>query len=219
MGIVLQSISFLSNLDTQIIDMIHKFGSLTYLFLFLIVFCQTGLFLAPFLPGESLLFVVGTLSASGTMNIWVVTISLMLAAIFGDTVNYNFGKYFGPKIFKKQNAWLLNRKHLDESHAFYERHGGKTVIIAKFLPLVRTVAPFAAGMGNMPYKKYLSYNIIGSIAWVAINVFMGYFFGKIPMVKRNFFLVIIAVIGISIIPGIVTWLVRMLRNKRAAAQK
>jgi membrane-associated protein len=218
MGIILQSVNFLSNLDTQIIDMIHKFGPLTYLFLFLIVFSQTGLFMAPFLPGESLLFVVGTLATSGTMNIWVVTISLMLAAILGDALNYNFGKYFGPKIFKKQNTWLLNKKHLDEAHAFYERHGGKTVILAKFLPLVKTLAPFAAGMGNMPYRKYITYNIIGGVAWVGLNVFLGYFFGKIPMVKRNFLLVIIAVVVISVIPGIVAWFARLLKSKRAAGK-
>ncbi len=219
MGIVLQSINIISNLDTQIIEMIQKFGTLTYLFLFLVVFSQTGLFMAPFLPGESLLFVVGTLSASGTMNIWLATISLILAAILGDTVNYNFGKYFGPKIFKKQNAWLLNRKHLDQAHAFYERHGGKTIILAKFLPLVRTVAPFAAGMGNMPNGKFINYNIVGGIGWVSINVFLGYFFGKIPVVKNNFLLVVIAVVAISIIPGIVTWTIRLLKNKRTAASK
>jgi len=219
MGIVLQSINVIANLDTQIIEMIHKFGSLTYLFLFLVVFCQTGLFMAPFLPGESLLFVVGTLSSSGTMNIWIATIALMLAAILGDTVNFNFGKYFGPKIFKKQNNWLLNRKHLDEAHAFYERHGGKTVILAKFLPLVRTVAPFTAGMGKMPDRKFLYYNIIGVVAWVCINVFLGYFFGKIPVVKNNFLLVVIAVVAISLVPGVITWAVKLLKNKRATAIK
>ncbi|KNY29363.1 VTT domain-containing protein [Pseudobacteroides cellulosolvens] len=219
MGIVLQSINIISNLDTQIIEMIQKFGSFAYMFLFLIVFSQTGLFMAPFLPGETLLFVVGTLSASGTMNIWIATFSLILAAILGDAVNYNFGKYFGPKIFKKQNVWLLNRKHLDQAHAFYEKHGGKTIILAKFLPLVRTVAPFAAGMGKMPNKKFINYNIMGGVAWVSVNVFLGYFFGKIPMVKNNFLLVVIAVVAISIIPGIVTWTIRILKSKRAAASK
>ncbi|HOV26088.1 MAG TPA: VTT domain-containing protein [Pseudobacteroides sp.] len=219
MGIVLQSINVIANLDTQIIEMIHKFGSLTYLILFLVVFCQTGLFMAPFLPGETLLFVVGTLSSSGTMNIWLVTIGLMLAAILGDTVNYNFGKYFGPKIFKKQNSWILNRKHLDQAHVFFEKHGGKTIILAKFLPLLRTVAPFTAGMGKMPDRKFMYYNTIGVVVWVSINVFLGFFFGKIPVVKKNFLLVIIAVVAISIAPGVITWAVKLLKGRRAAASK
>jgi len=219
MGIVLQSINVIANLDTQIIEMIHKFGSLTYLILFLVVFCQTGLFMAPFLPGETLLFVVGTLSSSGTMNIWLVTIGLMLAAILGDTVNYNFGKYFGPKIFKKQNSWILNRKHLDQAHVFFEKHGGKTIILAKFLPLLRTVAPFTAGIGKMPDRKFMYYNTIGVVVWVSINVFLGFFFGKIPVVKKNFLLVIIAVVAISIAPGVITWAVKLLKGRRAAASK
>ena len=168
--------------------------------------------MAPFLPGDSLIFVVGALSASGAMNIWLITGVLIAAAVIGDTVNYHIGKFLGPRIFKKQNVRFLNRKHLDKAHEFYRKHGGKTVIMARFIPVIRTFAPFVAGMGSMSYGRFILYNITGGIAWVSICVASGYFFGNIPVVSENFTLVILAIIGISLLPVVFTWMANR-RNK------
>ena len=206
MELIIQLIDVVLNLDIHLYEIVKDYGALTYLFLFGIIFCETGLFIVPFLPGDSLLFVIGALSASGVLNLWFAAILLMVAAILGDTVNYHIGKYLGPKIYKKQNVKFLNIKHLEKAHEFYEKYGGKVIIFARFIPIVRTFAPFFAGMGNMSYGKFILYNIVGGISWVAICVFSGYFFGNIPVVKENFTLVIIAIIFISIIPGIITWI-------------
>ncbi len=206
MDIIYTLIDFIVNLDEHLTELINNFGGFTYLILFLIIFCETGLFMAPFLPGDSLIFVVGALSASGAMNIWIITGVLIAAAIIGDTVNYHIGKFLGPKIFKKQNVRFLNKKHLDKAHEFYRKHGGKTVIMARFIPVIRTFAPFVAGMGSMSYGRFILYNIAGGIAWVSICVASGYFFGNIPVVSENFTLVILAIIGISLLPVIVTWM-------------
>jgi len=197
---------FFVHLDTYISEIVKEFGGLTYLLLFGIIFIETGLFFAPFLPGDSLIFVVGALAASGVIDLWLVTFLLMIAAILGDTVNYHIGKFLGPKIFKKKNVRFLNTKHLEKANAFYEKHGGKTIILARFIPIIRTFAPFVAGMGNMPYGKFLLYNIVGGISWVSICIFSGYFFGNIPIVKENFAIVIIAIVAISILPGCIMWL-------------
>ncbi len=206
MDIIYTLIDFIVNLDEHLTELINNFGGFTYLILFLIIFCETGLFMAPFLPGDSLIFVVGALSASGAMNIWIITGVLIAAAIIGDTVNYHIGKFLGPKIFKKQNVRFLNKKHLDKAHEFYRKHGGKTVIMARFIPVIRTFAPFVAGMGSMSYGRFILYNIAGGIAWVSICVASGYFFGNIPVVSENFTLVILAIIGISLLPVIITWM-------------
>lgn len=206
MELITQLLDIAIHLDTYLADIINRFGGLAYLLLFLIVFCETGLFAAPFLPGDSLLFISGALSAAGAMNLWTIIILLMAAAILGDTANYHIGKFLGPKIFKKQNVKLLNRKHLEKANEFYEKHGGKTIIIARFIPVIRTFAPFVAGMGSMSYGRFILYNIIGGISWVMICTFSGYFFGNIPVVKENFTLVILAIVFISILPGIITWL-------------
>lgn len=206
MDIIYTLIDFIVNLDEHLTELINNFGGFTYLILFLIIFCETGLFMAPFLPGDSLIFVVGALSASGAMNIWIITGVLIAAAIIGDTVNYHIGKFLGSKIFKKQNVRFLNKKHLDKAHEFYRKHGGKTVIMARFIPVIRTFAPFVAGMGSMSYGRFILYNIAGGIAWVSICVASGYFFGNIPVVSENFTLVILAIIGISLLPVIVTWM-------------
>lgn len=212
MDIIYTLLDFIINLDKHLTELINNFGGFTYVILFLIIFCETGLFMAPFLPGDSLIFVVGALSASGAMNIWLITGVLIAAAVIGDTVNYHIGKFLGPRIFKKQNVRFLNRKHLDKAHEFYRKHGGKTVIMARFIPVIRTFAPFVAGMGSMSYGRFILYNITGGIAWVSICVASGYFFGNIPVVSENFTLVILAIIGISLLPVVITWMANR-RNK------
>lgn len=203
---VIYLIDFIMHLDEHLSVIIQNYGIWTYLILFLIVFCETGLVVTPFLPGDSLLFVVGAFSASGAMELWASALLLIAAAVMGDTVNYHIGKFIGPKVFHKQNVRFFKKEHLIRTHNFYEKHGGKTIIIARFIPIIRTFAPFVAGIGNMTYLRFLSYNIIGGIAWVAIFILGGYFFGNIPVVRNNFTLVIFAIIFISILPGIVSFL-------------
>lgn len=169
--------------------------------IFIIILCETGLVIAPILPGDSLLFAAGTFAALKSLNIWWLFILLTAAAILGDTINYWIGHFIGPKVFSQENVRFLNKKYLERTHRFYEKHGGKTIIIARFLPIIRTFAPFVAGIGKMNYRRFISYNIIGGISWIAVFIFGGYFFGNIPFVKNNFSLVILAIIIISIIPG------------------
>ncbi len=214
MDIIFTLVDFIINLDEHLTELIKYFGGLVYVILFLIVFCETGLFVTPFLPGDSLIFVVGALAAAGALNLGLITIVLMAAAIIGDTVNYHIGKYLGPKIFKKQDVKFLNRKHLDKAHEFYERHGGKTVIIARFIPIIRTFAPFVAGMGSMSYGRFILYNIVGGVSWVSICIFAGYFFGNIPIVSENFSLVVIAIIFISLLPVLISWLSNRVKKTR-----
>ncbi len=214
MELIFTLVDIIINIDEHLTELIKYFGGLVYVVLFLIVFCETGLFVTPFLPGDSLIFVVGALAAAGALNLGLVTIVLMVAAILGDTVNYHIGKYLGPKIFKKQNVRFLNRKHLDKAHEFYERHGGRTVIIARFIPIIRTFAPFVAGMGSMTYVRFILYNVVGGVAWVSICIFAGYFFGNIPIVSENFSLVIIAIIFISLLPVLISWLSSRVKKTR-----
>lgn len=198
------------HLDKHLNDLIVIYGMWSYAVLFLIIFAETGLVFTPFLPGDSLLFAAGALAATGAFNLPLLFVLLVVAAILGDTVNYWVGDYFGLKLFKKENARFLKKEYLDRTHKFYEKHGGKTIIIARFVPIVRTFAPFVAGVGSMTYFKFISYNVIGGIVWVAIFVFGGYFFGNLPFVKSNFSVVIIAIILISILPGVVEYF----RNSR-----
>jgi membrane-associated protein len=202
MDLIKQLIEMVLHLDKHLVMLANDFGIWTYLILFMIIFCETGLVVTPFLPGDSLLFAIGALSASGGLNIAVICTVLIIAAIIGDTVNYHIGKYIGPKVFHKDNVRFLNKKHLIKTHEFYERHGGKTIIIARFLPIIRTFAPFVAGMGSMSYARFIVYNIVGGVMWVMLLVFAGYFFGNIPIVKKNFTLVIMAIIVISVLPGV-----------------
>jgi membrane-associated protein len=197
---------FIINLEENLSEIVTHFGVWTYLILFLVIFCETGLFMAPFLPGDSLLFVLGALATVGTLELNILLIVIMFAAILGDTLNYRIGKLFGHKLFNKENARFFNKKHVISSRKFYEKHGGKTIIIARFLPIIRTFAPFVAGMGSMVYGRFIVYNIIGGITWVGTCILAGYFFGNIPAVKENFALVIIAIVGVSIIPGCITWI-------------
>lgn len=198
------------HLDKHLNDLIVIYGMWSYAVLFLIIFAETGLVFTPFLPGDSLLFAAGALAATGAFNLPLLFVLLAIAAILGDTVNYWVGDFFGLKLFKKENARFLKKEYLDRTHKFYEKHGGKTIIIARFVPIVRTFAPFVAGVGSMTYFKFISYNVIGGIVWVALFVFGGYFFGNLPFVKSNFSVVIIAIILISILPGVIEYF----RNSR-----
>ena len=190
-----------------------QFGRPLYGILFLIVFCETGLVVTPFLPGDSLLFASGALAAVGSLNIHALFLLLTVAAILGDTVNYAAGHYFGEKVFSS-DARVLKQEYLDRTHAFFERHGGKTIVIARFVPIIRTFAPFVAGAGRMTYRHFLFYNVTGAIAWTASFLYGGYFFGNLPFVKQNFSLVILAIIILSLMPVVVEYW----RHRRAAAK-
>ena len=193
-------IDFILHIDEHLVEIVAQYGLITYAILFLIIFAETGLVVTPFLPGDSLLFAVGALSALGSFNLWLSLIVLTVAAILGDTVNYWIGKIFGQKIVDNPKIPFINQKHIDQTQEFYKKHGGKTIILARFVPIVRTFAPFVAGIGNMHYEKFLAYNVIGGALWVGIFTLMGYFFGNIPAVKHNFTLVILGIILVSVVP-------------------
>jgi membrane-associated protein len=194
------------HLDTHLLVVIQEYGLWTYLILFLIIFCETGLVVTPILPGDSLLFAAGTFAASGALDVrWLFTL-LSVAAVAGDAANYAIGHFMGPKVFHHEHNRFLKKEYLDRTHQFYEKYGGKTIIIARFVPIIRTFAPFVAGVGSMTYWRFASYNIIGGMAWIASCVFAGYAFGNIPVVKENFTLVILAIIFISILPGLIEFL-------------
>lgn len=203
------------HLDKHLDSVIQDYGPWTYLILFVIIFCETGLVITPILPGDSLLFAAGTFAALGSLDVALLFVLLSIAAILGDTVNYWAGYLVGPKVFHSANVRLLNKKHLERTHEFYERHGGKTIIIARFIPIIRTFAPFVAGVGKMTYWRFISYNVIGGVLWIAICVFAGYFFGNIPMVKQNFTLVIIAIVIVSVLPGLIEYVRHRLRTAEA----
>lgn len=202
-------IQFFSALDENLLLTAQTYGILVYPLLFLIIFLETGLVVTPFLPGDSLLFVAGTLASKGFLNVILLFIILAIAAILGDTVNYWLGNSLGLSIIKK---WKLRREYLEKTEKFYEKHGGKTIILARFIPIVRTFAPFVAGIGKMNYFRFLSYNIFGGILWVALFIFGGFFFGSIPFVKKNLTLVIIAIIFLSLLPAITEFIRHKLRK-------
>ena len=202
-------LDFFLHLDTHLFALIQDYGVWIYAILFLIIFVETGLVIMPFLPGDSLLFAAGTFCAGvvkgnemAELNLWIVLMLLILAAILGDAVNYFFGKTIGAKVlqWKIGNRQLVKQKYIDQTHAFYEKHGSKTIIIARFVPIVRTFAPFVAGIGNMSYAKFLKFNVIGGITWVCGLTFLGYFFGNLDFVQKNFELVIFGIIGLSLVP-------------------
>lgn len=193
------------HLDKKLALVIAEYGFLTYLILFLIIFSETGLVFLPFLPGDSLLFVAGTLAAFGSLNVAILISILSIAAILGDTVNYHIGKFSGKKMLHKYPN-ILKQEYIDRTNEFYNKHGGKTIVIARFIPIVRTFAPFAAGIGHMDYKQFLLYNVFGGIFWVSFFILSGYFFGNIPFVKDNFSIFILIIIVLSAIPVIIEFL-------------
>lgn len=213
MELLTQFIDLFLHLDKHLTVVTADYGASVYLILFLIVFCETGLVIMPLLPGDSLLFAAGALASLGELNIWTLCISLTVAAILGDTINYHIGKMIGPKIFSKKDSRFFKKKHLEKTQAFYEKHGGKTIIIARFMPIIRTFAPFVAGIGTMSYSRFIQYNIVGALLWVFGFIFLGYGFGQYEFVKKNFSLVIIAIIILSILPGIIEF-IKAKRSKK-----
>jgi membrane-associated protein len=206
MDLLLQLWDILVHLDKHLGELVAQYGLWIYGILFLIIFCETGLVVTPFLPGDSLLFVAGTIWAASGMDVHLLVVILLVAAILGDTVNYSIGRWIGPKAFHFEQSRFFNRKALDRTHEFYERHGGKTIIIARFVPLVRTFAPFVAGIGQMHYPRFFAFNVVGALLWVVLLVYAGYFFGNIPIIRNNLTVVIFAIIGLSLLPIAVEWL-------------
>jgi len=207
------------HLDAYLNQWAVDLGPWTYVLLFAIVFCETGLVVTPFLPGDSLLFAVGALAASEGSPIEVVPVSLLLivAAVVGDALNYSIGKFVGPKVFARESSRFLNKEHLVRTQRFYEKHGGKTIIIARFVPIVRTFAPFVAGIGRMQYRRFALFNVTGGVAWVVGFVGLGHAFGNLPVVERNFHYVILGIIVLSLLPAVIEWLRARAETKRAAA--
>jgi len=204
------ALDVLLHLDQHLIVFVENYGAWVYALLFVIVFAETGLVVTPVLPGDSLLFVAGTLAAAGGMDVVLLMTILIVAAILGDTVNYWIGSYVGPKVFRAESR-LLNKAHLERAHRFYERHGGKTIVIARFVPIIRTFAPFVAGIGKMSYPRFLLYNVGGALLWVVSLVMAGYYFGELPYVKQNLTLIIVLIVVISVLPGVFEYL----RHRRA----
>jgi len=215
MEIITYLIDLFLHLDEHLNVVIQNYGTWTYAFLFLIIFLETGLVVTPFLPGDSLIFAAGAFAGLGSLNVWVLFFLLSAAAILGDTANYWIGHYIGPRAFNGEIRFL-KKEYLDRTHEFYERHGGKTIILARFIPIIRTFAPFVAGIGAMTYGHFIAYNVIGGVLWVALFTFGGYFFGNLKFVQDNFSLVVLAIIFISVLPGVVEFLKERKRSARSA---
>lgn len=211
MDIIHTIFDFLLHFEVHLDYVITNYHSWTYLLLFLIIFTETGFIVMPFLPGDSLLFAIGTFAARGSLDFWSICGTLFMAALLGDNINYSVGKFLGPKIFAKENHKLFNVKHLEKAQNFYAKYGAKTIILARFVPIVRTFVPFVAGIGKMTYKKFISFSIIGATLWIFSFVPLGYFFGNLPIIQRNFKLVMVAIIFISVVPS----LIEILKNKKA----
>lgn len=194
---------FILHIDKHLADIMTNYGAWTYAILFLIIFAETGLVVAPLLPGDSLLFAAGALCSLGNLDVWLLMGLLFVAAVLGDSLNYAIGKRVGAKLFTNSKSRFLNPKHLERAHAFYEKYGGKTIILARFMPIVRTFAPFVAGMGSMSYGKFFLYNVVGAAVWVGSFTMLGYVFSQQPIVKNNFTLVVLAIIVVSIIPAVI----------------
>jgi membrane-associated protein len=203
------------HLDEHLNTVIQTYGTWTYLLLFLIIFMETGLVVTPFLPGDSLIFAAGTFAGLGSLNVWLLFLLLSAAAIIGDTVNYWIGHFIGPRAFSGEIRFL-KKEYLDRTHEFYERHGGKTIILARFVPIVRTFAPFVAGIGAMSYGHFITYNVVGGVVWVALFTFGGYFFGNLKFVQENFTFVVMAIIFISVLPAVIEFFKERARGAQKA---
>ncbi|HAT4915646.1 TPA: DedA family protein [Serratia marcescens] len=217
MDIIKFIIDFILHIDVHLAELVAQYGMWVYAILFLILFCETGLVVTPFLPGDSLLLVAGALAALPTndLNVHTMVALMVVAAILGDAVNYTIGRLFGEKLFSNPNSKIFRRSYLDKTHQFYEKHGGKTIILARFVPIVRTFAPFVAGMGHMSYRHFAAYNVIGALVWVLLFTYAGYLFGDLPVVQENLKLLIVGIIIVSILPGVI----EIWRHKRAAARQ
>ena len=206
--LLINFIDLFLHLDRHLGELLQYFGVWTYVIIFLIIFCETGLVVTPILPGDSLLFGLGAFAANpflkGPLDLHWLFLTLSVAAIAGDTVNYAIGHLVGPKVFCQDNRFL-KKEYLDRTHCFYERHGGKTIVIARFIPIIRTFAPFVAGIGEMTYLRFISYNVIGGLSWIGLFLFGGYFFGNLPMIKNNFTFVLIAIVILSVLPGVIEY--------------
>jgi membrane-associated protein len=218
MSLISNLINIFLHLDQHLTWLTDKFGAFSYIILFIIIFLETGLVFTPFLPGDSLLFAAGAFAALGSFNVWLLLLLLSLAAILGDSVNYSIGHFVGRKIIKSKPK-LIKKDYLDKTQHFYDKYGGMTIVIARFIPIVRTFAPFLAGIGTMKYFKFLAYNVIGGVLWVLAFLFAGYFFGNIPFVKNNFALAIIAIILVSMIPTILEGIRQWRKHKRRKQNK
>jgi membrane-associated protein len=207
-------IDFILHIDRHLAELTAAYGPWIYGILFLIIFCETGLVVTPFLPGDSLLFVAGAIATQDAMNVHLMVPLLIVAAILGDAVNYSIGRFFGVRLFANPDSKIFRRRHLEITQTFYARHGGKTIILARFVPIVRTFAPFVAGMGHMSYRRFAAYNVVGAIAWVTLFSYAGYFFGNLPVVQSNLHYLIVAIIFVSILPGVV----EILRHRMAAGK-
>ncbi len=210
MELITGLIDFILNIDRHLVEIIKDYGTWTYLVLFMIIFSETGFVVTPFLPGDSLLFVIGALGATEALNFELTLLLLIIAAIVGNTVNYFVGKMIGHKLLAMKNTRIIKKEYLYKTQAFYKKHGGKAIILSRFLPIIRTFAPFVAGLGKMNFSKFFIYNCIGGISWVLLFMFAGFFFGNIPAVKHNFTLVIFAIIFISLLPTVIPYI----RSKR-----
>jgi membrane-associated protein len=219
MELILNFIDFFIHLDRYLGSLLQDFGAWTYLVLFLVIFCETGLVVTPILPGDSLLFALGAFAANpylkGPLELEWLLISLTVAAILGDTVNYSVGKFIGPKVFHYEDSRFFRREYLERTHRFYEKYGGKTIVIARFMPIIRTFAPFVAGIGRMTYRRFVLFNVAGGILWIASFLLAGYYFGNIPAVKQNFTLVLLVIVILSVLPGCIEYL----RQRRAARRE
>lgn len=215
MGLVNQLLDFITHIDVYLNNWVSTYQTGTYLILFLIIFCETGLVVTPFLPGDSLLFAAGTIAAMNgqPLNVFFLIPVILIAAFSGDNTNFFIGKLIGHKVYEKDYK-LVKREYLEKTHKFYEKHGGKTLIIARFMPIIRTFAPFVAGVGEMKYLRFISFSIIGNLLWVFIFILAGYFFGNIPYVKKNFTLVIVSIIVISLLPPVVAAIKHKISSKK-----
>jgi len=218
MDLIIKILDIFIHLDVYLSDIISNYGFWTYVILFIVIFIETGLVVMPFLPGDSLIFAAGTFAALGSLNIYVLAFILMLAAVLDDTVNYSIGHSLASKVKNDEIKWI-RKDYLERTHKFFEKHGGKTIFLARFVPIIRTFAPFVAGVGNMTYSYFISYNLIGGITWVALFTCAGYFFGNIPFIKQNFSLVILAIVIISILPALIEAWRSSIERKKAILVK
>jgi membrane-associated protein len=214
--LIAKFIDVLVHLDRHLLEIAREYGPGVYAFLFLIVFCETGLVITPFLPGDSLLFVAGALAAGGVMNIHLLVLVLIIAAVLGDSLNFAIGRWIGPRVFRYDDSWFFKKAYIERTHRYFERYGGRTIIIARFVPVVRTYAPFVAGVGQMDYRRFFMFNAVGGVIWVALIGYAGYLFGTVPVVQKNLTLVIFGIILLSISPAIIEVLRHKLRRAREA---